>query len=139
MTFFQQQWSLLLLTHMTFKVLSTLQHVMFSKFFLRSQKKFMSFSSFNKYIYGQVTFFLLFILWEIRFWDLQKMKGAKQVRGITYNEKYLEVFSQRPFWYKKVFSEQWFSKTKGFKCFYVRNIMKFTITSLIKPSCKYLE
>ena len=87
-------------------------------FFKVAKKKFVSFSSFRKYIYGQVTFwiffffFSLFILRKIHFLRFtQKWKGVKQGRGVIYNEKYLEVLSQRPFWYKKVFSEQHFSKT----------------------------
>ena len=41
----------------------------------------------------------------------QKCRGVKQKRRVIYNEKYFEIFSQRPFWYKKVFLEQQFSKT----------------------------
>ena len=57
-------------------------------------------------------FFSLFILWKIRFLRfIQKLRGVKQGTRVIYNEKYLEVFSQRPFRYKKVFSKQQFSKT----------------------------
>ena len=89
----------------------------------------MSFSSVNKYIRLSdfLFFFSLFILRKIRSLRFtQKLRGVKQGRGVIYNEKYFEVFSQRPFWNKKVFPKQHFSKTEGFKCFYVTNI-KFTI------------
>ena len=91
-------------------------------FFKVAKKKFVSFSSFRsiytaRVLFGFFFFFFffflsLFILRKIHFLRFtQKWKGVKQGRGVIYNEKYLEVLSQRPFWYKKVFSEQHFSKT----------------------------
>ena len=56
--------------------------------------------------------FSLFTLPKISFLRFtQKLRGIKQGRGVIYNETYLEVFSQRSFWYKKVFSKQHFRKT----------------------------
>ena len=75
----------------------------------------MSFSFFNKYIrpsdfWG---FFFPFHIAENpknRF--TQKVRGAKNGIRVIYNEKYLEVFSQRPFWYKKFFPNNTLAKHK---------------------------
>ena len=45
--------------------------------------------------------------------------------------RYLEVFWQRPFWYKKVFSEQHFSKTR-FQMFLRHKHHKVYYTSMFK-------
>ena len=116
MAFFQQQCFLKFASYNArdFKVLSTLQHSMFAKFFLSSQQEFREFFlplisiDTAKLLFG---FFFTFHITENPFLRFtQKRKGVKQGKGVIYNEKYLQVFSQKPFWYKKVFSEKQFSK-----------------------------
>ena len=65
-------------------------------------------------MYGQATFcvFFTFHIMGNQFLRFtQKLRGVKQGTRVIYNEKYLEIFSQRSFWYKKVLSKQHFSKT----------------------------
>ena len=56
-------------------------------------------------------FFTFHVMENLFFGNLHKMKGSKTGKKSYFNEKYFQGFLQRPFWYKKVFSEQHFSKT----------------------------
>ena len=118
MAFFQQQCFLKFVSYnpRDFKVLSTLQHLMFAQFFFKLLTRISwVFPSFNKYIYGQVTFWVFFhfsYYGKSVFEIYTKKKGSKTGKELLTMRSILKFSCKDLFGMKRFFPNKNLTKRK---------------------------